>query len=38
MLMAQKGKLDLERLRSDAKSLLRELSFRELDALIGEFS
>jgi hypothetical protein len=37
MLMAQKGKLDLERLKSDAKQLLTEQSYQELEALITEF-
>ncbi|MBI4564972.1 MAG: nucleotidyltransferase [Planctomycetes bacterium] len=37
ILMAQKGKLDLDRLRSDAKSLLTENSHRELEAIIDQF-
>lgn len=37
ILMAQKGRLDLERLRSDAKELLAEESFRELESLIVRF-
>jgi hypothetical protein len=37
MLLAQKGKLDLPRLRTDAKSLLTEASSQELDQLINEF-
>jgi hypothetical protein len=37
MLMTQKGKLDLERLKSDARSLLTDDSFKELTSLIDEF-
>lgn len=38
VLMAQKGKLDLERLKSDARELLTSESFSELEALISDFS
>jgi hypothetical protein len=38
MLLAQRGKLDLERLKSDAKGLLSDQSFGELQALIAEYS
>jgi hypothetical protein len=37
MLMAQKGKLDTERLKSDAHPLLSEESYRELESLISRF-
>lgn len=37
VLMAQKGKLDLDRLRSEAKALLTETCYQELDRLIGQF-
>lgn len=37
MLLAQKGKLDLARLQSDAKVLLTEASFQELTRFINEF-
>ncbi len=37
ILMAQKGKLDLQRLRGDAKELLTDESFGELDTLIAGF-
>ncbi|MBM3835168.1 MAG: hypothetical protein FJ403_18220 [Verrucomicrobia bacterium] len=37
MLMAQKGMLNLDRLCSDAKVLLTEVSFRELEDLISQF-
>lgn len=37
ILLAQKGKLDLERLRSDAQELLSDTSYAELEALIERF-
>jgi hypothetical protein len=37
ILMAQRGKLDLERLRADARSLLAGEDYAELEALIGAF-
>jgi hypothetical protein len=37
MLMAQKGKLDLERLKSDAQQLLTEAGYRELESLLEQF-
>jgi len=37
MLMAQKGRLNLERLLSDAEALLTEASFQELKRLINQF-
>jgi hypothetical protein len=37
ILMAQKGKLDLERLKSDAHQLLTDESYRELESLLNEF-
>lgn len=37
MLLSQKGKLDLDRLRGDAKTLLTEASFQELEHLISQF-
>lgn len=37
MLLAQQGRLDLNRLRSDAKTLLSVPSFQELSALIAQF-
>jgi hypothetical protein len=38
MLMAQKGKLDIERLLSDAQQLLSDDGYRELESLIGQFA
>jgi hypothetical protein len=35
--MAQKGKLDIERL-NDAQQLLSDHSYRELDSLVGQFA
>jgi hypothetical protein len=37
ILMAQKGKLDLEQLSSDAKLLLADESYQELQSLLAEF-
>jgi hypothetical protein len=37
ILMAQTGKLDLERLRSDAKQLLTSESYQELESLLTQF-
>jgi len=37
VLLAQKGKLDLERLKSDAATFLTDTSLRELESLIAEF-
>jgi hypothetical protein len=37
ILMAQKGNLDLERLRFEAKSLLTDQSFEELESLIVQY-
>lgn len=37
MLLAQKGSLDLARLKSDARELLGDESLRELEALIAQF-
>ena len=37
ILLAQKGKLDIERLKSDANELLTEASYRELEKLIADF-
>ena len=37
VLLTLKGKLDLERLKSDAKGLLTDESYRELEALIARF-
>ncbi len=37
MLMAQKGKLDLGRLAVDARGLLSDDSFRELEGLIAQY-
>jgi hypothetical protein len=34
MLLANKGRLDLQRIRSDARGLLTEVSWNELDALL----
>lgn len=38
ILMAQKGRLDLERLKADARELLLEESLAELESLIAEFA
>ena len=38
MLLAQKGRLDLDRLRSDAKTLLAEASLQELLLLITDYA
>lgn len=38
VLLTQKGRLDLERLRSDARELLTDGSYAELDALLSEFA
>jgi hypothetical protein len=37
ILLSRKGKLDIGRLKADAKELLADDSLRELDALISEF-
>lgn len=37
ILLAQKGKLDLQRLRSDASSLLTDESMKELESLLAQF-
>lgn len=37
ILLSQKGKLNLLRLKADAKELLTDVGLRELDALISEF-
>ena len=37
MLMAQKGKLDFERVKFEAKVLLTDESYRELESLIAQF-
>ncbi len=37
MLMAQRGRLDLGRLKSDAKGLLTDESYRELEDLVKEY-
>lgn len=37
MLMAQKGKLDIERLMSDARQLLTDDSYEELESLVRQF-
>ncbi|MBI2932193.1 MAG: hypothetical protein HYY16_11125 [Planctomycetes bacterium] len=37
ILLAQKGKLDLERLKSDAQGLLSDSSYRELEAILAQF-
>jgi hypothetical protein len=37
ILLAQRGKLDLEQLRSDAEELLEDESLRELESLITQF-
>ncbi len=36
ILLAQKGKLDFQRLKSDARELLQDESYRELEALISQ--
>jgi hypothetical protein len=38
MLMAQKGKLDIDRLKSDAQQLLTPDGYRELESLIEQFA
>lgn len=38
MLMAQKGKLDIDRLMSDARQFLNEESYRELESLVAQFA
>lgn len=38
MLMAQQGKLDLNRLLSDARQFLTAESYRELESLVAEFA
>src|SRR5438309_245202 len=38
ILMAQKGNLDIARLRSDAQQLLIDEGYRELEALVGQFA
>jgi hypothetical protein len=38
MLMAQKGKLDIERLLSDAQQLLDDDGYRELESLVRQFA
>jgi hypothetical protein len=38
MLMAQKGKLDIERIKTDARQLLADDSYRELESLLNQFS
>jgi hypothetical protein len=38
ILLAQKGKLDLQRLKADAKSLLTDEAYRELESLIAQFN
>jgi hypothetical protein len=38
MLMAQKGKLDIERLLSDAQQLLSDDGYRELESLVRQFA
>lgn len=38
MLMAQKGKLDIERLKCDGRQLLTPDSYRELESLIEQFA
>jgi hypothetical protein len=38
MLMAQKGKLDIDRLVSDARQFLTEESYRELESLVAQFA
>jgi len=38
MLMAQKGKLNIERLKSDAQQLLTNDGYRELESLIKQFA
>jgi hypothetical protein len=38
MLMAQKGKLDIERLMSDARQLLTDDGYGELDSLVRQFA
>lgn len=37
VLLAQKGRLDLERLKSDAKGLLMDESYAELEGLIAQY-
>jgi hypothetical protein len=37
ILMTQKGKMDLDRLRSDAKGLLSDQGFQELDSIILQY-
>lgn len=37
ILMAQRGRLNLDRLKADAEGLLTDDSFRELESLIAEF-
>ncbi len=38
MLMAQKGKLDIERIKSDAQQLLAHDGYRELESLLEQFA
>jgi hypothetical protein len=38
MLMAQKGKLDIERLKEDARQLLTAESYEELESLVRQFA
>jgi hypothetical protein len=38
MLMAQKGKLDIERLQGDARQLLTDESYQELESLVRQFA
>lgn len=37
VLLAQQGKLDLERVRAESKALLTDQSYRELDTLLSQF-
>jgi hypothetical protein len=38
MLMAQKGRLDIDRLKSDAQQLLTHDAYRELGSLLEQFA
>ncbi len=37
ILMSQQGRLDLERLKSDARALLADESYRELESLVAQY-
>ncbi len=38
VLLAQKGRLDLARLKSDARQLLTDASYSELEKLVSDFA